>query len=263
MNGRNGVCRSSGEQLPDKIKAPDLPMRCRNSWSSRDLPMPGSPAMSMTWMPCSSRRGLAPALELAVAPDIGGEAATQRRVEARGALADGIEPIDLLRLGLAFDLMLAREGRLDHSLDQATRHLGHAYRTRLGQRLKPRRNIHRVAENGDACVGAALHAAHHRRPGIEADAQLRPHAVLRFEIAPRGFQPLQNRKRCATRPQRRVFEGDRRAKDSHDAVAGKALDDAALLAHGVIHQLRKAAHKRKGRFFSRPFRESREARPCR
>ena len=58
MNGRNGVCRSSGEQLPDNMKAPDLPMRCRNSWSSRDLPMPGSPAMSITWMPVllSARR---------------------------------------------------------------------------------------------------------------------------------------------------------------------------------------------------------------
>ena len=39
-----------------------------------------------------------------------------------------------------------------------------------------------------------------------------------------------------------VFKGSRRTEDGHDAIAGKALNNAALLAHGVIHQLRKAAH---------------------
>ena len=79
---------------------------------------------------------------------------------------------------------------------------------------------------------------------------------LVFEIGFLGLQPLQDRERRATRPQRRVFERDRRAEDRHDAVAGKALHDAALLAHGIVHQLRKAAHQRKGRFLSRPFREA-------
>ena len=113
----------------------------------------------------------------------------------------------------------------------------------LGQRLKTRRNIHRVAEHRDACVGTGLHTAHYCWSGIEADAHLRPDAVLSVEVAPNGFEPLQDRKRGTTRPQRRVFEGHRRAEDRHDAVAGETLNDAALLAHGVIHQLRKAAHE--------------------
>jgi hypothetical protein len=45
-----------------------------------------------------------------------------------------------------------------------------------------------------------------------------------------------------TCPQRGVFQGNWRTEDCHDAIASKALNDAALLAHGVIHQLRKAAH---------------------
>jgi hypothetical protein len=118
--------------------------------------------------------------------------AAQRCIEARGAVADGLEPIGFLRLGLAFDLMLAREARLDHALHQAIGRLGHAYRTRLGQRLESRRYIHCVAENRNARIGAALHAAHHRRSGIDSDAQLRPHAMLCLEIAPGGFQPMQN-----------------------------------------------------------------------
>src|ERR1700721_830451 len=79
-------------------------------------------------------------------------------------MADGLEPIDLLRLGLSLDLMLAREARLDHALHQAIGRLGHAYRTRLGQRLESRRYIHCVAENRDARIGAAPRPAGPRDP---------------------------------------------------------------------------------------------------
>ena len=73
---------------------------------------------------------------------------------------------------------------------------------------------------------------------------------------PCGLQSLQDRERRTTGPQRRVFECDRRAEDRHDAVAGKALNDAALLAHGVVHQLRQAAHQRESGFLSRSFGEA-------
>jgi len=70
---------------------------------------------------------------------------------------------------------------------------------------------------------------------------------------------LQDQERCATRPQRRILECDRRAEHGHDAVAGKTLDDAALLADCILHQLRKAAHQRKRAFLSGFLREGREA----
>jgi hypothetical protein len=49
------------------------------------------------------------------------------------------------------------------------------------------------------------------------------------------------------------------AKYSHDAVAGKTLDHAALLAHCLVHQPGEATHQGEGRLLSRLFRESREA----
>ena len=45
------------------------------------------------------------------------------------------------------------------------------------QCLDARREIDSVAENRNTGFGAVLHSTHYRRTGIEADAQLRPHAV--------------------------------------------------------------------------------------
>jgi hypothetical protein len=192
MKGRNGVCRSSGEHPPNNESAglADALAELVEQPRFADAGLAGDVDHLDT--AAGLRQASFQRLKLAVAPDIGSKAAAQRCIEARGAVADGLEPIGFLRLGLAFDLMLAREARLDHALHQAIGRLGHAYRTRLGQRLESRRYIHCVAENRNARIGATLHAAHHRRSGIDSDAQLRPHAMLGLEIAPGGFQPLQN-----------------------------------------------------------------------
>src|SRR6476469_1408998 len=84
---------------------------------------------------------------------------------------------------------------------------------------------------------------------------MRSDAVFDLKIGLISLQSLQDRERRTTGPQRRIFEGDRRAEDRHNAVAGKALYDAALLAHRVVHQLREAAHQRESGFLSLPFRE--------
>src|SRR5580704_11721050 len=55
-------------------------------------------------------------LQLGVAPDKGCEAAVEFGAEARRSLADRVEPVGLLRLGFAFDVMLAKEAALDQSL---------------------------------------------------------------------------------------------------------------------------------------------------
>ncbi len=177
------------------------------------------------------------------APDEGAEPAAHRGFEPRGPLANAIEAIGLLRLGLSLDGVFAGKARLDHTLHQTVCPFAHEHRRRRGQRLQARGEIHRVAENGDAGVGAVLHPADHRRAGIQPDPQLRPHAVLDLEIAAGVIEPLQNRQRRATGSQRRIFERNRRTEHRHDALAGKALHDAALFAHGFVHQLRQAPHQ--------------------
>src|SRR4029077_3616836 len=104
-------------------------------------------------------------------------------------------------------------------------------------------------------VSTALHLSHHRRSGVETDPQMRSDALFCFEFRSGGPKTLENRQSRATSPQRRVFECNRGAEDRHNAVAGKALYDAALLAHRVVHQPREAAHQRESGFLSRPFRE--------
>ena len=198
-------------------------------------------------------------LQFAFASDEGTKAPAQRRLKPRGAMTNAVEPIDLLRLRFAFDAVFAGEAGLDHSLGQAMGGIAHDGRVRLGQRLQTRREIHGVAKDRDAGVNVLFHPAHHRRPGIKADPQLRAHPMFAFKFAARVSQPFQHRKRRAARPQRRVLERDRRTEHGHDAIAGKTLDDAAVLVHGIFHQLGEAAHQRKGPFLSRLLGKSREA----
>ena len=61
MKARNGVCWPSGVQLPVRTRARSLTICPRNSCTRRDLPMPGSPTMSKTWMPPPDR--VEPALQ--------------------------------------------------------------------------------------------------------------------------------------------------------------------------------------------------------
>ena len=74
-------------------------------------------------------------LQFAFPADKGAEAPAHRRFEPRRPLANGIEPIDLLRLGFALDRVFAGEASLDHSLHQPVCRLAHEYRIGLGQCL--------------------------------------------------------------------------------------------------------------------------------
>jgi hypothetical protein len=58
--------------------------------------------------------------------------------------------------------------------------------------------------------------------GVETDPQMRSDAVFGLRMGPISLQSLQDRERCTTCPQRRIFECDRGAEDRHNAVAGKA-----------------------------------------
>ena len=71
-------------------------------------------------------------LQLAVTSDVGREAAMDLDVKTGGAMANTVEPISLLRLRFAFDVMLAKEARLDHPLDEAIGRLTHDSGTRFG-----------------------------------------------------------------------------------------------------------------------------------
>ena len=61
------------------------------------------------------------------------------------------------------------------------------------------------------------------------------HAMFDFKVRSGGLESLQDRESRSTCSQRRVFKGDRRAEDRHDAVACKILNDATLLTHGIGH----------------------------
>jgi len=198
-------------------------------------------------------------LYFALAPDEGTEAAADRRAKPRGSFANAVQTPDLLRLGFAFDRVLAGKPRLDHPLHEALRRLAHRRRVRFGERLQARRHIYRVAENGDAGFGTRLDGADYRRTGIEPDAQLRLHAVLGGKLGPGRLHLLQDRKRRPASPQRRVLKSNGSAKHRHYAVAGETLNDAALFAHRLVRQPGRAAHQGKGRLLSRPFGKGREA----
>src|SRR5208337_948420 len=58
-------------------------------------------------------------LQFAVASDVGREPALNLGVKPRRPLSDGVKPIGLLRIGLAFDLMLAKAAGLDQPVNKA------------------------------------------------------------------------------------------------------------------------------------------------
>ena len=147
-------------------------------------------------------------LQFPVASDVAREAALDLGVKPRRALSNAVKPIRLLRLGLAFDLMLADKTGLDQPLHQSMSRFAHDRRAGFGQSLQARRDIHRVAQNRDTGVGAALHLADDRRPGIEADPQLWARPMFCFKIVADGLQPFRGSSRppgtpAEARPQTR------------------------------------------------------------
>ena len=122
-------------------------------------------------------------LHLAFAPDKCAETTANRRFKSRGSVTDVVEAKDLLLVGFPLDGMFARETGDDQPLHQAMRRLAHEHRIRLGQRLKTRREVYGVAEDRDRGVSSTLDLSDHRWPGVEANPQLRSHAVFGFEVA--------------------------------------------------------------------------------
>src|ERR1700733_4816442 len=80
-----------------------------------------------------------------------------------------------------------------------------------------------------------------------------------LEIRFRSLHFFQDRKCRTACPQWCILKCNRSAKDGHDAIASKALNDTALLMYCCLHQLRQLAHKIEGRLLPRLLREGREA----
>jgi hypothetical protein len=66
--------------------------------------------------------------------------------------------------------------------------------------------------------------------------------MFRFELKSCCLKPLKDIECCTTRPKRRILKRNRRAKHSHDAVAGEASNETTLLTHCLVHQLRQATN---------------------
>jgi hypothetical protein len=119
MNARKGVCWPSGVQLPTRTRArlDDLPDEFVHEPRFADAGLaddvedldPGADRVESALQ----------LFQLGGAPDKGCEAVVEFGAEARRSLADRVEPIGFLRLGFAFDVMLAKEARLDHPLHEA------------------------------------------------------------------------------------------------------------------------------------------------
>ena len=119
-------------------------------------------------------------LQLALSSDIGAQPPEDRGFEPGGARPNRVEPIDLLRFGLALDVEFAGEHGLGLSFDQAPRRFAQIHGSGLGQLLQPRSQIDRVAERRDRRV-LAEYSRHDGKPGVDADAHLRPASVLALE----------------------------------------------------------------------------------
>ena len=95
-------------------------------------------------------------LQFTFASDKDAETPAHCCFKPRRSLANGVEPIGLLRLGFALDGVFASKARLDYSLHQPVRRFAHEHGIRLGQRLQARREVDGVAEHGDCRVGTIL-----------------------------------------------------------------------------------------------------------
>ena len=134
-----------------------------------------------------------------------------------------IEPIDLLRLGLALDRVGAGERRLDQPLNEALRRFAQIDGSGLGQGLQARGQVHRVAERRHGGAFAA-NLRDDRQARIDADPHLRPHAMFGFDRGGGGGEPFVNPQPSAAGPQRRILQRFGHAEQRHDAVAGEVLD---------------------------------------
>jgi len=97
---------------------------------------------------------------------------------------------------------------------------------RWGQRLQAGGEVRGVADGGVVHLQVVSDRAHHRHPGVDADAGAqRPAQAV---AAPRGElrESIANRQRRAQGALGGVLVGDRSSKQRHHAIARELIDDA-------------------------------------
>jgi hypothetical protein len=137
MKGRKGVCRPSGEQLPDRIEGLLFADALAEFVQQARLAHAGlGHDVDHAQFAAGFGETTFKNFHFALAPDKGGKAAPYGRLEPRRTLTDRVEPIDLLRLRLALDRVSAGESRLDKSLHEEVRGLAQVHGSRLGEGLQ-------------------------------------------------------------------------------------------------------------------------------
>ena len=185
-------------------------------------------------------------LLLPAAADQCRQAPADRDVEAADALANGIQPPELLRSRLALQLAFAEVIGLDEAFDQCVGRLAHQHGAALGLRLDPGRQVDRVAERRGLHPPIIADGADDERPAVEADAEAGAGAVVGLGLAGHGRHPCLNVERGAASPQRRILDRHRRAEERHDPVTGHLLHRAALVMDGLAQLPVDALHQEIG-----------------
>src|SRR5262249_42857782 len=147
--------------------------------------------------------------------------ASRNEAALDGGFADHLPHWD--QLAISLDLMLADKPIFKESLRQPMRYRPDKHATRFGERLKPRRQVRRVANDSllarDACSPGS------NQPGRDANAGLQRFPIGAFQT-PDGSGNFQS---GADRTFGRVFLRGRKAKKCYDAVA-QVLRDMAVVS---------------------------------
>jgi hypothetical protein len=119
--------------------------------------------------------------------------------------------------------VLACRFELEQSAEQILRTFADEDRVRCRKRLKPRREIGSLADNGPLLGGAGADDFAHNEPGSDADTSLQPRAVRALDVA--DFR--HDGDRGAYRPLRRILEGAGETEIGEHAIAHEFGDKAA------------------------------------
>ena len=105
----------------------------------------------------------------------------------------------------------------------------------------------------------AANLRYHSQSGIDADAHLRPHAVLGLDYGGGDGEAFEYQQSRAARPQRRILQRVGRAEQRHDAVTGEVLDRAPLLPDRARHQFVDRLDQRERALLTKPLGDRGEA----
>jgi hypothetical protein len=125
---------------------------------------------------------------------------------------------------------------VEEAAHEAFRRVGHENGARLGERLEPCGDIGRVADGRVVGLEVGPERADDDRAGVDADAHREPGAATGRETVREPVHRVAHRERRAHGTLRVVPVRHGRAEDGHEAVARE-----------LIHDARKAIHRRKGR----------------